>query len=43
MNLRTYVHTKVRQYVGTKVQKYECVEVCTYRSGKGVDVERAIV
>lgn len=34
MNLRTYVHTKVRQYEGSNVQKYECVEMCTYISGK---------
>lgn len=25
MNIRTYVHTKVRMYIGTKVQKYNGV------------------
>ena len=43
MNLRTYVHTKVRQYIGANVQKYECVEVCTYRSGKEWTLKGAIV
>lgn len=43
MNLRTYVHTKVRQYIGAKVQKYECVEVWTYRSGKERTLKGAIV